>query len=403
MALEKTWRWFGAKDSIQLSDLKQFGVEGIVTALHHIKGGAVWPIDEILKVKQEIESHGMRWSVVESLPVSEEIKICSSKRAELIENYKTSLRNLAACGLDTVCYNFMPVLDWARTSLHYTHESGAESMLYNHETFAAFDIFILARPHAAQDYPIEVIEKAKAIFDGMSEDEQNTLAFNIIVVTQGFINGTVDNATTFKEDFLYYLSRYSHIDKAVLRDHLSLFLEDVLPVVEECGIQLCIHPDDPPFPLLGLPRIASTEEDFEWLFNQHTSLNNGLTYCSGSLSVREDNDLVAIVKRFAERIHFVHLRNIKKLGERSFYESAHLDGVVDMYSILKVLLEEQRRRIAEGRKDTRMPFRPDHGLKILDDFNKKSNPGYPLIGRMKGLCEIAGLEMGIEKALIQDV
>lgn len=398
MALEKTWRWFGVKDSIKLSDLKQFGVEGIVTALHHIKAGDVWPVEEILKVKQEIERYGMRWSVVESLPVAEEIKIYSQKRAVAIENYKTSLKNLALCGIDTVCYNFMPVLDWARTNLHYKHDNGAESMLYDHNTFATFDIFILGRPKAAQDYPKEVVDKAKIIFDGMSEEERNTLAFNIIVVTQGFINGTVDNAATFKEDFLYYLSRYADIDKPKLRHHLAKFLEDVLPIAEECGINLCIHPDDPPFPLLGLPRIASTEEDFEWLFNQYPSLNNGLTYCSGSLSVRTDNHLMAIAKRFAERIHFVHLRNIKKLGEKSFYESAHLDGVVDMYGVLKILLEEQKRRITEGRKDTRMPFRPDHGLKILDDFHKDSNPGYPLIGRMKGLCEISGLTLGIESA-----
>lgn len=399
MALEKTWRWFGVSDSIKLSELRQFGVEGIVTALHHIKGGAVWPVEEILAVKNEIEGHGMRWSVVESLPVSEEIKICSDRREELIENYKTSLRNLAACGIDTVCYNFMPVLDWARTDLHYLNESGAESMFYDHETFAAFDIFILQRRDAKKDYSPQVVEKAKEIFEKMSEEDRNTLAYNIIVVTQGFINGTVGNVSNFQQIFLDYLARYDNIDAYKLRMHLSRFLEDVLPVAGECGINLCIHPDDPPYPLLGLPRIASTAQDFEWIFNEHPSLNNGLTYCSGSLSVREDNDLVAIAEKFAERIHFVHLRNIKRTGERSFYESAHLDGVADMYGIMKALLEEQHRRIAAGRKDTRMPFRPDHGLKILDDFNRTSNPGYPLIGRMRGFCEISGLELGIESAL----
>lgn len=399
MALEKTWRWFGVNDTIRLSELRQFGVEGIVTALHHIKGGAVWPVEEIQAVKNEIERHGMRWSVVESLPVSEEIKICSPKRQELIENYKISLRNLAECGIDTVCYNFMPVLDWARTDLHYMNENGAESMLYHHETFAAFDIFILGRPAAERDYPADVIAGAKVIFESMSEEERNRLAYNIIVVTQGFINGTVGNVSNYKQIFLDYLSRYNSINRDTLRQHLSRFLADILPVAEECGINMCIHPDDPPFPLLGLPRIASTKEDFEWIFSEHPSLNNGLTYCSGSLSVREDNDLVAIARAFAERIHFVHLRNITRTGDRSFYESAHLDGVADMYNILKVLLQEQRKRMAEGRKDIRMPFRPDHGLKILDDFNRTSNPGYPLVGRMKGFCEISGLEMGIEKAL----
>lgn len=399
MALEKTWRWFGANDTITLAELRQFGVEGIVTALHHIKGGAVWPVEEILAVKNEIERHGMRWSVVESLPVSEEIKICSEKREELIENYKISLRNLAACGIDTVCYNFMPVLDWARTDLHYLNENGAESMFYDHDTFAAFDIFILQRPDAEKDYPSHVVDRAREIFGKMTEEEQNTLAYNIIVVTQGFINGTVGNVSNYKQIFLDYLSRYDHINTDILRTHLSRFLADVLPVAEECGINLCIHPDDPPYPLLGLPRIASTTEDFEWIFNEHRSLHNGLTYCSGSLSVRPDNDLVEIARTFAERVHFVHLRNVKRVGERSFYESAHLDGVADMYGIVKALLEEQHRRIAAGRKDTRMPFRPDHGLKILDDFNRKSNPGYPLVGRLKGFCEISGLELGIESAL----
>lgn len=400
MPLEKTWRWFGRNDKITLAELKQIGVQGIVTALHHIKGGAVWPVDEILSVKNEIESHGMRWSVVESLPVSEEIKTNSSRRGEMIENYKVSLRNLGECGIDTVCYNFMPVLDWARTDLHFSNERGAESMLFDYPTFAAFDIFILQRRNARQDYPEDVIEQAEILAGRMSESDKNTLAYNIIVVTQGFINGTVENADNYKEIFLSYLDRYADIDRDTLRKHLSLFLHDIIPVAEENGINMCIHPDDPPFPLLGLPRIASTAEDFEWIFAECSSLSNGLTFCSGSLSVREDNDLVDIVKRFADRIHFVHLRNITRLGNRSFFESAHLEGCVDMYSVLKSLLEEQHRRKSNGRSDLRMPFRPDHGLKILDDFNRQSNPGYPLSGRMKGLAEITGLELGIEKSML---
>src|SRR5690606_16556367 len=360
LTFENTWRWYGPNDPVSLIDIKQAGATGIVTALHHIPNGTVWPLEEIKKRKKIIEANGLSWSVVESVPVHEAIKTQRGDFKTFIENYKATIGNLAACGIDTICYNFMPVLDWARTDLHYLYENGAESMLYDHETFAAFDIFILERPDAEGDYPSHVVDKARQIFEGMSEEEQNTLAYNIIVVTQGFINGTVGNVSNYKQIFLDYLSRYDHINRDTLRTHLSRFLEDVLPVAEECGINMCIHPDDPPFPLLGLPRIASTAEDFAWIFNEHPSLNNGLTYCSCSLSVREDNDLVEIARTFAERVHFVHLRNIKRVGERSFYESAHLDGVANMYGILKVLLEEQHRRVAVERKDTRMPFRPDH-------------------------------------------
>ncbi len=399
MALEKTWRWFGKNDPIKLEQLRQFGVEGIVTALHHIPVGEIWPKEEIMAVKHEIERHGMRWSVVESLPVSEEIKICSPERSLKVDNYIASLRNLAECGITTVCYNFMPVLDWARTDLHFKNEFGTESMLFDYETFVAFDVFILNRPGASGDYPQETVLRAAEIYQGMTPEESNTLAYNIIVVTQGFINGTVGNVLDFKEVFLKFLDRYRNIDTEILRQNLLAFINDVVPVAEECGINLCIHPDDPPFPLLGLPRIASTIADFEWLFSNCTSLANGLTFCSGSLSVRPDNDLLEIIEKFSERIHFVHLRNIKRSSERSFYESAHLDGVVDMVPILRLLLNEQQRRRTSGSGDPRMPFRPDHGLKMLDDFDRQSNPGYPLIGRMRGLVEIAALQMGIERSL----
>ena len=397
MALEKTWRWFGRNDRITLSELRQFGVEGIVTALHHIKVGEVWPVDDILSVKEEIEKHGMRWSVVESLPVSEEIKLCSPGREQAIANYITSLQNLGNCGIDTVCYNFMPVLDWARTDLHFRDETGAESMLFDYTVFAVFDIHILERPGAIKDYPADVVIQAKTLYEKMTIEECNTLAYNIIVVTQGFINGTVGNVDNFKAVFLSFLSRYDGIDSGLLRQHLLAFVNDVVPVAEEYGINLCIHPDDPPFSLLGLPRIASTAEDFAWLFSQCTSPANGLTFCSGSLGVRPENDLVQIIRQFADRIYFIHLRNIKRGEYRNFYESAHLDGAADMYGIVKALLEEQNRRKTLG-KNTTIPFRPDHGLKILDDFARESNPGYPLIGRMRGLVEIAGLQMGIEKS-----
>lgn len=399
MALEKTWRWFGDKDTVTLEQLVQIGVEGVVTSLHHISNGEIWSVEEITAMKDRIEKAGLSWSVVESLPVSEGIKTNNSERKRLIDNYKSSLRNLGRCGIDTVCYNFMPVLDWARTDLHFRQKQGAESMFFDYPTFAAFDIYMLGRPNAHKDYSSDVLEKAKAIADAVSEAEKEELAHNIIVVTQSFINGTVGDTSDYKKIFLNLLSQYDEIDRDKLREHLSLFLHDVIPVAEEVGINMCIHPDDPPFPLLGLPRIASTLEDFEWIVDQYDSISNGITLCSGSLSARSDNDLVQFVKKIGSRVHFAHLRNTLRVGDKTFYESGHLEGSVDMYSLLKALLEEQQRRIKEGRKDTRIPFRPDHGLRILDDFSREANPGYPLIGRMKGLAEITGLEMGIEQSM----
>ncbi|MDD4515838.1 mannonate dehydratase [Massilibacteroides sp.] len=400
MALEKTWRWFGRKDTVSLAELKQMGVEGVVTALHDIPPGEVWPVEEIRKVRQEIESYGMRWSVVESLPVSEGIKICSADRPKLIANYIASLRNLAKEGVDTVCYNFMPVLDWARTDLHYKEAKGGESMLFDYPTFAAFDIFLLKRENAEKEYPDSIIEKAKRLLDKMSPEQQEELAHNIIVVTQAFIHGVLgDDSTNYIERFRSYLNTYKEINSDKLREHLVRFLQDVVPVAEEEGINLCIHPDDPPFPLLGLPRIASTQEDFRWILQQVDSVANGVTFCTGSLSGCRNNDIVAMVKEFAPRIHFVHLRNTAHLEYGSFYESGHLTGDVDIFTVVKVLLEEQIRRKKEGRKDIRMPFRPDHGIRILDDYNRKANPGYPLVGRLKGLAEIDGLQTGIEKML----
>ena len=401
MALEKTWRWFGRKDSVGLSDLKQMGVEGVVTSLHHIPSGEVWPVGEIQAVKREIENQGMRWSVVESLPVSEGIKICSADRPRLIENYRQSLRNLGACGIDTVCYNFMPVLDWARTDLHYKNGDGAESMLFDYPTFAAFDIYILKREGARESYPADIQEKAAGIAAGLSPEQQEELAHNIIIVTQAFIHGVVGEGGDYKKQFLDYLKTYQQTGKEQLRRNLVLFLNDVVPVAEEAGVNLCIHPDDPPFPLLGLPRIAGTVEDLRWIFSQCESTANGLTFCTGSLSARPDNDLVLMAKEFASRIHFVHLRNTAFLPDHGFYESGHLGGSVDMFAVVKILLEEQIRRKKAGRKDIRLPFRPDHGLRILDDYGRTANPGYPLIGRLKGLAEIDGLQTGIERFLIE--
>ncbi len=400
MGLEKTWRWFGAKDSVSLADLKQMGVEGVVTALHHIPNGEVWPVDEIMKVKNQIEGHGMRWSVVESLPVSEGIKTHNADYVRLIANYKESVRNLGKCGIDRICYNFMPVLDWVRTDLHYKLESGGEVMFFDFPTFVAFDAFILNRPGAEADYPKEIVDKARKLAVKMTEEEKELLAYNIIVVTQGFIDGVVDgSAPDYKKLFLQFIDTYKEIDANKLREHLSMFLQDVIPVAEEYGVKLCIHPDDPPFPVLGLPRIVSTQDDLEWICNQVDSISNGLTFCTGSLSVNRNNDLPGIVKKLGHRIHFTHLRNNVFLPDGCFHESGHVDGDVDLFPIMKALLEEQRRRVSEGRDDIRIPVRPDHGIKMLDDYGKSANPGYPLIGRLKGLAELTGLEMGVERML----
>ena len=399
MALEKTWRWFGQKDSVSLADLRQMGVEGVVTALHHIPNGEVWPVGEIMQVKRQIEKHGMRWSVVESLPVSEGIKTRSADAPKLIENYKRSLQNLGACGIDTVCYNFMPVLDWVRTDLHYNTPYG-ESMYFDYNVFAAFDIYILRRPNAEKEYTGEIAAVAKKIAGQLSDAQKEELAHNIIVVTQGFIDGVIkDGERDYKKLFLRFLDAYKEIDADRLRQHLSLFLKEVVPVAEASGVRMCIHPDDPPFPVLGLPRIAGTLNDFKWILEQVDSVSNGICFCTGSLSVREGNNLPAMARALGPRIHFAHLRNNRLMGNRSFYESGHLTGGIDMYAVVKALLQEQLRRKAEGRKDTRMPFRPDHGLKMLDDFSRTANPGYPLIGRLKGLSEIAGLQEGIERAM----
>ncbi len=400
MALEKSWRWFGFNDSVKLTDLKQMGIEGVVTALHHIPNGEVWPVDEIMKVKSAIEAHGMRWTVVESLPVSEGIKIRNADCDRLIANYKQSLQNLGQCGIDTVCYNFMPVLDWVRTSLHYQLPSGGEVMYFDYSTFAAFDVFILKRTGAEADYPEDVLVKAREVVQSMSAAEQENLARNIIVVSQGFIDGVVDgSASDYKKAFLNFLDTYKSINRDKLRKNLSLFLQEVVPVAEKAGVNLCIHPDDPPFPVLGLPRIVSTQDDLEWICAQVDSIANGITFCTGSLSVNRQNNLVQIAEKLGPRIHFTHLRNNVFFGNREFHEYGHIEGDIDMYPIVKALLKEQIRRKETGRKDFRIPFRPDHGVKMLDDYTRSANPGYPLIGRLKGLAEISGMQMAIEREL----
>lgn len=400
MGFEKTWRWFGPDDAITLSDLRQMGIMGVVTALHHIPNGEVWPQEEIRRVKREIESYGMRWSVVESLPVSEGIKTGGPDRDRLIAHYRTSLRNLGACGIDTVVYNFMPVLDWIRTNLKFITPTGGESMLFHFPTFVAFDVFILKRPGADRDYSPAMIAKAEAVFRAMTPTEHEALAHQIIVVSQGFIDGVVKGETgNYKEMFLRYLEQYRHIGPEQLRENLRYFLDAVIPEAEKAGIRMAIHPDDPPYPVLGLPRIVGTLEDIMQVMRLHPSESHGFTFCAGSLSARRDNDLPAMAAQLAPYIQFLHLRNTHWNDDDTFYESGHLTGDVDMVALMKVLLREQRRRRLTGRPDARMPLRPDHGIKILGDFHLATHPGYPLIGRLRGLAELSGLETALEREI----
>lgn len=393
MKLIKSWRWFGVKDAVSLEWLKQNGIEQVVTALHHIPNGEVWPPDEIEKVKKQIEASGLHWTVVESLPVTEAIKTASALRDKHIENYKTSLKNLAKYGIKTVVYNFMPVLDWARTDLNYHLPGKGESMLFDYPTFAAFDIFILKRPDAAKDYSAEMYTQAESVYKNMTPDEAEKLAHNIIVVTQGFIDGVIgSDIDNYKQEFLKHLNRYQSIDDAKLRSNLADFLKEVIPTAEEAGINLAIHPDDPPFPVLGLPRIFGSISDMEWLAKTNPSPNNGIAFCAGSFSARKDNDVVEMAKRFSNRIHFAHLRNTTVLENGSFYESGHLEGRVNMPALVMVLQNEMQRRLKNGCIDYRIPMRPDHGIKGPEDEGINSNPGYPKYGRLKGLKEITALE-----------
>ena len=392
MKLIKSWRWFGENDPVQLNWLKKQGVEEVVTALHHIANGEVWPLDEIQKVKNKIEKAGLKWSVVESLPVTEAIKTAAEFRDLHLQNYKTSIRNLAECGIKTVVYNFMPVIDWIRTNLQYQLPEG-ESMLFDYPTFVAFDVFILKRPGAEKDYSANLLNAAKKVFNKMSPAEADKLAHNIIVVTQGFIDGTVDaTIEDYKSEFLNHLQKYAEIDDKKLRENLTYFLNEIIPVAEEVGLNLAIHPDDPPFPVLGLPRIFSTLNDLEWLEKINSSKNNGVAFCVGSFSARKDNDVVEMARRFSHRIHFAHLRNTKVLDDGSFYESGHISGRIKMIEVVRILQHEMKKRKEAGKNDFRIPMRPDHGIKTGDDYQIETNPGYPVFGRLKGLNEISTLE-----------
>jgi mannonate dehydratase len=397
--MRQTWRWFGPNDVAKIEDVVQAGAQGIVTALHHVPNGVVWSREDIAKRQAEVARtskgapSGLTWDVVESLPVSEDIKKQKGDWRDHIANYKTSLENLAASGLETICYNFMPVLDWTRTDLAWRVAHGGTCMRFDINDFAAFDIHILERPGASADFSNAVVVEAGRRFEAMDQDTKKQLARNI---TAG-LPGSTESLTL--DGVREHLAQYGAIDAETLRSHFVAFLEEIVPVAEKLGMRMCCHPDDPPFPLLGLPRVMSTEADYTYILNAVDSPANGMTLCSGSLGARPDNDLPGMMERLGDKVHFLHLRNVARDTDEiagSFYEAEHLGGATDMVALIGAIVREENKRKAAGRADHQIPMRPDHGQDILDDLGRRAQPGYPTIGRLKGLAELRGVMKALE-------